>query len=445
LQAIQGGFSRPDFSLFPANVSLPHIIMKVLSFPEARGIVEEHARRLSPLDTEVVPLLNSLGRVLQGSVVAERDMPPFDRATRDGYAVNSSDLAEVPSRLQVIGEIKAGAAPELLSRHLQPGEAFEIMTGAPLPPGADAVVMVEYTASHQQTVEIHRSIVRGENFVPRGAETRAGTEVLAEGTRMGAAAVAMAASQGCSQLRVFAKPQVTILATGDEIIELTDTPGPTQIRNSNSFSLAAQVTGSGGVPIILPVAADDLKTLRDLISRSLTAHLLLLSGGVSMGKHDLVEGALQELGAEFFFTGAMIQPGKPIVFGRIPAKQFAASRRSKPAEFIYFLGMPGNPVSTMVNFELFARPLLDALAGAPVRPLTYSQVRLKTEITTATGLTRFFPGLLTGQYASCEVESIRWQGSGDIAAASRANCYIVIPPDRERIAAGEYVSVLLNK
>jgi molybdopterin molybdotransferase len=245
-----------------------------------------------------------------------------------------------------------------------------------------------------------------------------------------AAGVAVAASVGKSNLLVYALPRVAILATGDEIVDIATTPGPHHIRNSNSYCLAAQVRAAGGLPVLLPIAPDEPIQLRHLIEQGLQADLLLLAGGVSMGKYDLVEHVLGELGAEFFFTGALIQPGRPVVFGRAREK--------------YFFGLPGNPVSTMVTFELFARPMLEALGGAKPRPLAFFPVRLKREIKVRPGLTRFLPGLLSGQFGQLEVELAPWQGSGDIAGAARANCYVVVPPDRERIPAGETVPVWMK-
>ena len=229
---------------------------------------------------------------------------------------------------------------------------------------------------------------------------------------------------------------VAILSTGDEVIDVTRNPGPNQIRNSNTYSLAAQVQSAGAMPLMLPIAPDRPEPLRELIEEGLEADLLLLSGGVSMGKYDLVEQIFAELEAEFFFTGAQIQPGKPIVFGRASA--------SDTEKATYFFGLPGNPVSTMVCFELFARPMIEALSGASPNPLRFLQARLKSEVRTKTGLTRFLPAQLTGEFGNVEVELVRWQGSGDMVSTARANCYLVIPPDREKFAAGEMVSVLVT-
>ncbi len=225
-------------------------------------------------------------------------------------------------------------------------------------------------------------------------------------------------------------------------MDIAAPPGPTRIRNSNTYSLAAQILAAGGEPILLPIARDEAARLRELISDGLEADLLLISGGVSMGKYDLVEQVLAQFKAEFFFTSVKIQPGRPAVFGRVPCGEGAPAREGPSAG--YFFGLPGNPVSTMVTFELFARPLVEALAGMLPRKLVFLHAKSKSEIKTKTGLKRFLPAILSGEFAHAEVELAGWQGSGDIAATARANCYVVIPPDRDRIAAGDWVPVMMR-
>jgi molybdopterin molybdotransferase len=428
--------------------------MSVVSFIDARRIVEQQAGLLKPVGFETVSLLEARARVLAEKILADRDFPPFPRAIRDGYAVRSADLASVPVQLAVVGEIKAGAAPQMIARDINPGEAAEIMTGAPMPAGADAVVMVEYSSRTGDTARIARVVHPGENIVPQGAEAKAGDVLLDAGTRLEQAALAVAASVGKAQLQVYTKPRVAILATGDELVEVTAQPGPNQIRNSNSYSLATQAAAAGARPIVLPVARDNLDDLRRSIARGLREDLLLLSGGVSMGKYDLVEQVLAGLNAEFFFTGVLIQPGRPVVLGRCgvllsenhhteQVGAAAADPQLTPRASRLFFGLPGNPVSTMVTFELFVRPVIDALAGAHARPLVFPWAKLKSELRTRTGLTRFLPAVLGGEFDHAEVEPVPWQGSGDIAAAARANCYLVVPPDRERVEAGEMVNVLI--
>jgi len=405
----------------------------VLSFEDARRVVEQHAALLRARGTEMVDLVNAFDRVLAETLTADRDIPPFPRSTRDGYAVRSPDLKQLPAKLKVIAEVRAGASANEIPHTLAVGQAVSIMTGAPVPAGADAVVMVEYTTRSGEHVEISRGVAPGENVVPQGAEARSGAILLSPGSRLGPPAIALAASVGETRCAVYTRPRVAILTTGDEIVDAGVTPGPTQIRNSNSYSLAAQVQAAGGAPVILPIAPDEPAPLRSLIETGLQSDLLLLTGGVSMGRYDLVEQVLAELHAEFFFTGARIQPGRPVVFGRIPG----SSGQPK-----YFFGLPGNPVSTMVTFELFARPVLEALSGATPRKLAFLHARLKSEIKVKPGLKRFLPANLSEEFERSQVELVSWQGSGDIAATARANCYAVIPPDRERIPAGEWIAVL---
>jgi molybdopterin molybdotransferase len=411
----------------------------ILSFEDARRVVEEHAKGILPPQTESIDLLHCAGRALAENVVADRDLPPFPRSTRDGYAVRSADLASLPANLRVIGEIKAGERIEQIPTLEATGQAVAIMTGAPVPQGADAVVMVEFTALQGESVEISRGVVTGENIVQRGAEAGKGNVLVPRGFRLNDASIALAASVGKSLLQVYKKPNVAILTTGDEIVNIDTESGPTQIRNSNAYSLAVQVTRAGGIPVILPIAPDESQVLRKLIEQGLQSDLLLLTGGVSMGRYDLVEQVLSGLRAEFFFTGAKIQPGRPVVFGSHSADKARAGGKST-----YFFGLPGNPVSTMVTFELFARPLLEALAGMTPRKLTFAKAKLDAEIRVKPGLKRFLPALISGEFDDCRVELVPWQGSGDIAATARADCYIVVPPDVEEIAVGQFVSVMLR-
>src|SRR5579872_4123069 len=450
----------------------------ILSFEDARHLVEQHAAAVRPRGKELVALLDSQGLILAEPVLADRNFPPFPRATRDGYAVQAADLGMLPATLQVTGEIRAGAAADA-AFEIQPGQAAAIMTGAPAPAGSDAVVMVEYASREGHQVTITKTIAAGENIVPIAAEAKRGDRLLSPGVRLDHAAIALAASTGRSRLLVYSKPRVAVLATGDELVDIDVPPAPTQIRNSNTYSIAAQIHAAGGEPVLLPIAPDEPQRLRELIAEGLEADLLLLSGGVSMGKYDLVEQVLAEFHAEFFFTGVQIQPGRPAVFGRIPCSAGALARKSHqdaagrnnsridqddlkgrgfsradkpqkdsaalaPEEHKYFFGLPGNPVSTMVTFELFARPMIEALTGMTPKKLIFPHAKLKSEIKTKPGLKRFLPAILSGEFEQTEVELVRWQGSGDIAATGTANCYIVIPPDRDRIAAGEWVPILMK-
>jgi len=409
----------------------------VLPFEQARASVEDYARSIvPPTTTESVSLLETLSRVLVDPVVADRDLPAFDRSTRDGFAVRAADVAKVPVKLHCVAELKAGDSHEKFARALAAGECVEIMTGAAVPQGADAVVMVEYTSRNGEQVEITRTIAKGENVVARAAEATKGQVLLERGTRVNHAVVALAATTGTRRnLRVYTRPTIAILSTGDEIVDVESTPQPHQIRNSNSFSLAAQIVRAGGEPRILPIAVDEPRRLAALIEEGLSADLLLITGGVSMGKYDFVEQVLAQFDNHVFFNGALIQPGKPVVF--------LDACRKDSAKRVPVFGLPGNPVSTMVTFDLFVRPVVDALCGAVLRPLRFVQATLSTEVKAKTGLTRFLPAQLSGEGQQTRVGLTRWQGSGDVVSVARSNCYIVIPPDRETIAAGESVSILL--
>ncbi len=435
----------------------------VLSATEARAKVEKYARQLRPTGVEKVSLSRALARFLAEPIHADRDLPPFARSTRDGFAVRSADLAELPARLKIVGEIKAGASPESTVFKLLPGEAVYIMTGAPVPADADAVLMQEHaTRIHDRLIEATRQLVPGENVVPQGAEAWEDQLLLGAGARLTPARIALAAMVGAATVTVYRRPQVAVLTTGDEIVPLHGFPGPTQIRNSNLYSLAAQIELAGGEPVPMPVAPDQPRRLRELIATALEYDLVLLTGGVSLGKYDLVEDVLQELQAEFHFTGVKIQPGRPLVFGDAPPRKKArqasaraaastrgkgparaSSRTEQIARRVPFFGLPGNPVSTLVTFELFVSPVLRALAGGEMLPLRFASARLKSLFQTPTGLTRFLPARVNGGPGQVEVELLHWQGSGDLVATSQANCYLVIPPDREQFTAGEEVSILI--
>jgi molybdopterin molybdotransferase len=407
----------------------------VLEFPEALAVVLAQARTLKlTLGIETVALLEAADRVLAAALAADRDQPPFDRATRDGYALRAVDSGDP---LRIVGAIRAGERWQ--GAALAQGEAIEIMTGAPVPQGADAVVMVEHVSLQGKDLRLEegRRMRSGENIVPRGTEARAGDSLLPVGCTMGAAEIAVAASCGRAQLEVYARPKVAIVATGDELVELDQAMNDEQIRNSNSYALAALVRAEGGIAGRFPIARDSFAELNERVQRAMAADLLLLSGGVSMGKYDLVEQVLAELGAEFFFTGALIQPGKPIVFGRLPT--FDPVR-----PWVYFFGLPGNPVSTQVCFHLFVAPLLRAMCGKTSIEPQFVEAKLAENVKGTAKVTRFLPAELTGAWDGVSVSLVGWQGSGDVAANARGNGYVVLPAGVDSFAAGETVRVLLR-
>lgn len=401
---------------------------EMLTFEEARRkVIEQVGKMRGPRASTTVSVWDALGLVLAQEVKTDREYPPFNRSTRDGYAVRSKEV-KPETQLKCVGEIKAG---DTVREALLPGTCVQIMTGAAVPSGADAVVMIEYTQREGQLVRFERAAQAGQNTVPRGSEARAGQTILRPGMRLGFAELAMAAQVGAAQLQCGNQPRVAILSTGDEVVLIDQQPGPFQIRNSNSVSLAAQVRIAGGEPVVLGNAADRVEDLGEKIERGLKEDALVLTGGVSMGKYDLVESVLKALGADFFFDAVAIRPGKPAVF---------AICRGKPV-----FGLPGNPVSTMVTFQLFVIPAIDLLSGAEAHPLPLVEARLAGALNERPGLTHFLPASIEWHGAEPLVSALKWQGSGDIAALVGANCFLVVPAEREKIASGEQVYVLLRK
>lgn len=401
----------------------------MLHYREARQrVVSIVGAHLSTPVTESVSLLESAGRVLAVDVAADRDYPPFPRSTRDGFAVRAAELSAVPAALRRLGEIRAG---EEFQGSVGTGECVQIMTGAPVPQGADAVVMIEHTESKGQQVIVKRTVEAGANVVPRGSEARRGESLLCAGTRIGYPQISLLGQVGCAQVAVFRRPRVAVLSTGDEVVSVEQSPGPVQIRNSNSFSLAGQIQACGAEPVLLGNARDDVGELERFMRRGLEEDVLLLSGGVSMGKYDLVEVVLRGLGAEFHFDQVAIRPGRPAVFATC-LKRFV-------------FGLPGNPVSTMVTFELFAAPALALLAGEPPPTLRFFKARLAVVVEQRTQLTMFLPARLEGEGGEISVHPVTYQGSGDVVAVARADCYLVVPETVKRLEAGAWVDVLLRR
>jgi molybdopterin molybdotransferase len=400
----------------------------MLTFDQARQEVISQISKLKRRTATVnLSVWDALGHVLAQNLIADRDYPPFDRATRDGYAVRASE-STAGATLACIGEIKAGDA---FTEPLQQGTCIQIMTGAPVPPGADAVVMIEYTSREKEFIHFQQPATKGQNVVPAGSEAAKDQSLLRRGTRLGYAELGLAAQIGATQLLCARKPRVAILSTGDEIVSIDASPGPFQIRNSNSVSLAAQTRDAGGEPVTLGNAGDRIESLGDKIQQGLQEDLLVLSGGVSMGKYDLVEDVLKTLGATFYFDAVAIRPGKPAVF---------AMCNEKPV-----FGLPGNPVSTMVTFELFAVPAIDLLSGAPARPLQFLKATLGEPMKEKSGMTHFLPAHV--QFDSCEarVKPLPWKGSGDTVTMAKANCFLVVGSDIQTLAAGENVNVLMRR
>ena len=400
-----------------------------LTVNNALRLVVDHCNQLKDKDlsSEVVSLRESYGRILAESVYLDTDQPPFDRSMRDGYAVLSEDIQKLPARLKYLGEVKAG---EVSSLRLKKGEALQIMTGAPVPAGADAVVMVEYTERpNSDEVIILKSSISKSNIALKGSERKVGDLLVSKGDRLGSIELGGLASVGKSQISLFKRPTVGILATGDELVEVDEKPGPGQIRNSNAYLLYSQVLKMGGIPNILQTATDNIKDLRNQINKGLRNDVLLISGGVSMGKYDLVEPVMSELGIQIYFESVTMRPGKPTVFAR------------KGKQFVF--GLPGNPVSTFVAFELFVNPVLKTLQGLGPGTHPIMRGRLEREVIEKSGRTTFLPAVVADQGDGVKVDPVSWKGSADIFSMVGANGLIVVPLETERLFPGDLVDIIL--
>ncbi|MHB8763546.1 MAG: molybdopterin molybdotransferase MoeA [Deferrisomatales bacterium] len=384
---------------------------------------------LEPLPFEKVSLLEARGRVLAEEIRAPRNLPPRDNSAMDGYAFLAASLAAGPGRLRVVDAIAAGGAE---GRALGPGEAAKIMTGAPVPPGADTVVPVEDTEADGEWVAVRAVPGRGANVRPAGEDVRAGEPVLPRGTRVRPAEVGMLASLGRSFVLVHQRPRVAILATGDEIVDLDAPTDGGKIYNSNSYGLAAQVAEAGGVPVVLGIGRDDPQGLLEMLERAAAADVVLTTGGVSMGDYDYVRPALAEAGVAVRFWKVAIKPGKPLVFGvrgRVP-----------------FFGLPGNPVSALVAFEEFVRPALLRLQGHRrlFRPVVQAVLGDEAgEVRSRPGRTDFIRCRVERRGPGFRVVSVKKQGSGMLKTPVDANGLLVLPASVAGARPGEEVAVQL--
>jgi molybdopterin molybdotransferase len=366
--------------------------------------------------------------VLAEDVLADADMPPFDRSAMDGFAVRSQDAAIVPAVLHVVGRIRAG---ELSSRPLGSGEAVEIMTGAPVPPAADAVQQVEKTRSLDggSRVELLHAVAPGQNIAARGSEIGAGERVLERGRLLDPAAVGVLAAVGRARVRVTGRPRVAVLVTGDELVDADETPGPGRIRDSNGPALRALARAAGAEVVPLGRERDDAPRLAAALRRGLEHDVLVVSGGVSAGAFDLVEGAFAELGVTVCFERVAIKPGAPLVFGT----------RDRTLVF----GLPGNPVSAQVTFELFVRPALLRMQGATSLGPQRVEVELLAPMRNVSGRRSYAPAVASWQDGRLVARPVRSAGSADLVAHARANALVVIDPERRSVEAGERAPALL--
>lgn len=394
-------------------------VSALISVERAAAIVDAVA--VTPRIT-TVPLSRAAGRVLAEPVAADRDYPPFDKALMDGYAVRASDIASIPARLRVAGEIAAGGK---LERAVVAGEALAIMTGAPLPVGADCVVPVEHTSREADDVVINQPSPAGHAITRQATDSTAGSPVLRPGRRLGPAQLAVAATVGATRLGVFHPPSAYVLATGDEIVPIRNRPAPHKIRNANNIMLStligrlgADVTGDTHCP-------DDPKQIASAISRAAASDLLLVSGGMSMGRYDYVPAVLTELGYELRVTKVRIRPGKPFVFGVHPDGRFV-------------FGLPGNPVSAFACTLRLVSRLIRRMIGLPAENW-WSHRQLGCDVG-ANGPREFYqPSTLTDDGA---VTPLLWKGSGDVFTLGAACCLLVRPEGDGPRRAGEIVRTL---
>ena len=400
--------------------------------PIERGLeivmsVAKSQERPDRMPVESVPLRDSVRRILRDDVLSDADSPPFDKAIRDGFAVRVEDLDSIPVVLSVVGESRAGLAANVT---VERGQCCEIMTGAPLPAGSNAVVMVENTERvSPNSVRILRGVRENEGLLRRGAEARQGELILRSGRRIGLADLGLLAGNGKLTVLVSAKPSVAVIATGDELVEVEETPKPDQIRNSNSYTICAQVEEAGARPTALGIARDDLDDLRRKICQGLEQDILIVSGGVSVGKYDLVEKVFAEFGVEVLFDKIAMKPGKPTVFGH----------RGQT----YVFGLPGNPISTMVAFHMFVRPLILFLLKAENTAPKVLEAKLEAPAKCDPERAALVPALVRFDGGQYWIRPAPWKGSSDLVGLSRANALIMIPRRSGTLESGQNAQFLL--
>ncbi len=385
---------------------------------------------IEPLGSEKVSILDALGRVIAEDIDANRDIPPLDNSGMDGYAVKTEDLRNAdpnhPVRLEVIEDLPAGF---ISTKTVGRGEAIRIMTGAPIPRGADAVIPVEHTGKEGRSVTIFKAVLPGEYIRRAGEDVKKGDRVISIGDLIRSAEVGMLASVRRSFVSVYQRPMVAILCTGEELVDVDGDLDDGRIVSSNSYTLAAQVQDCGAIPVQLGIARDRKEEIKEKLLQGLRADVLLSSAGVSVGDYDFVKEVLNDLGMEMVFWKVAMKPGMPLAFGRI---------QGKPV-----FGLPGNPVSSMVSFEQFVRPSLLKMMGHRqiFRPVI--EALLKEDIHKEPGRRHFVRASLTFRGDQYFVTTTGAQGSGILRSMMKANGLIIIPEDQEVVRAGEKVKVQL--
>jgi len=391
--------------------------------------IETVARVVRALGTQRVELSDCAGRILAEDIVADTDLPPFDRAQMDGYAVRAADVANTPAQLRIVGESAAGAG---WHHEMNAGEAVRIMTGAPVPAGADAVQQVELTREPNGAgvVEILEPVETGRSIVKRANEIKSGETVLRAGEEINAQTIATLASFGYAQVKVGKRPRVAVMATGSELVDVNQKPGRDQIRDSNNYTIEAYAKSAGAIVERLPLAGDDTEQLKQQMSAAVErCDVLVTSGGVSMGVYDFTKTAFRELGAEIFFERVALRPGKPTVFGRI-------------GETLIF-GLPGNPVSVAVTFNLFVRAALRAMQGATETSLPEMTAVLARDVKGSKDRESYLPAVLrTDEKGTLLAEPLKWGGSSDFVSFARATALINVPADVKVVVAGTAVGIV---
>lgn len=378
------------------------------------------------LGVERIDLADSVGRILAEDIIADSDMPPFDRSQMDGYAVRAIDTKNVPVELKIVGESAAGRG---WKGKLKKGEAVRIMTGAPVPLGADGVQKLELATEDGNFVTIKEPTSKGRYIVPRGSEVKKGKVVMQASEAITPNSVAIPAAFGYAKIKVSKRPRVAILSTGSEIVEINRKPKQDQIRNSNSIMIAALCRATGAEPTLLPIASDSISDLKSQISNALKiSDILITTGGVSVGKYDLTKTVLTELGAEIFFGLVRLKPGKPTVFARL----------KKTLVF----GLPGNPVSAAVTYYLFVRKAIQQMQGAAETDLQYGTAIVTKPLKAPKERDAYLPAKIsTDVNGSVVAEPLNWHGSSDFIGFARTDALIVVPRGKG-LAFGECVKIL---
>ena len=399
----------------------------MISVAEAIQIVRQQTR---PLPAERIKLEHALNRVLAEDIIADSDLPPFDRSQMDGYAVRAEDTVEAPVRLRIVGESAAG---EGWHHELKQGEAVRIMTGAPVPEGADSVQQVELTHELKDgtVVELLKSVEAGTSIVRRGAEIKAGETVLQSGIALNAAMMAVLAAFGYAEVRVGQRPRAGVIATGTELVAVDEKPGQDQIRDSNNYSIAAYAQLTGASVERLPLARDETSVLKKQIANAAkNCDVIVTSGGVSIGVYDLTKSALKELDAEIFFERLALRPGKPTVFGRLPNGTLV-------------FGLPGNPVSVAVTFNLFARTALLAMQGVTEPALKHETAILARSAKGNVDRESYLPAqLTTNDDGELIAFPLKWGGSSDFVAFALTTALVIVPAGTRAVEANSLVRVL---